>query len=494
MPLSDKDLYEFFRLDPVVDLDTRVGVLHEFLKQNDRKMSQRGMTLGRLYALYTHAHAGGYHKTAFYRHYKLWKRRVSPSMHMVHIAGDKMYVDYTGVRLRALDVSTGELADVEVFVAILGASQMTYVEAVSSQKVEDFIACCENALHYFGGAPRAVVPDNLKSAVIKSNRYEPKLNQNFEGFADHYGMTVLPARAYRPKDKALVEGAVKIAYNKIFTALPQETEMTLAALNRAIGDLLMQHNTALFQGRDHSRMDLFLETEQQTLQVLPEHRYEMRSALQATAMKNGHICLSVDKHYYSVPYHYIGKKMRVLYSASSVEIFYKYDPVAKHVRSRRQYGYTTDDTHMASQHKAMTDWNPDFFLDKARIVGPDVESYIVNVLLKKVHPEQSYKTCNGILSFAHRVGHERLRKACARADAFGIYSYRIIEDILHRHLEDSEPESEHLMMPMHDNIRGSSYYAEHGALAGGNEGDDEDVPDDTTEDDDGSPTTGDDDE
>jgi len=187
MPLSDKELYEFFRLDPVVDLDTRVGVLHEFLKQNDRKMSQRGMTLGRLYAIYTHVHAGGYHKTAFYRHYHQWKRRVSPSMHMVHIAGDKMYVDYTGVRLRALDVSTGELADVEVFVAILGASQMTYVEAVASQRVEDFIACCENALHYFGGAPRAVVPDNLKSAVIKSNRYEPRHNQNFAGFADHYG-------------------------------------------------------------------------------------------------------------------------------------------------------------------------------------------------------------------------------------------------------------------------------------------------------------------
>lgn len=197
--LSDKELHEFFRLEPVIDLDERIKMLYEFLKEHDKKLLQRGMTLGRLYAQYAHDHEQGLRRAAFYRHYRLWKRRASPSMRIVHIAGDKMYVDYTGARLQAMDVSTGQVVDVEVFVAILGASQMTYVEAVASQKVDDFIACCENALHFFGGAPRAVVPDNLKSAVTKSNRYEPKINQNFEGFSDHYGMTVLPARAYKPQ-------------------------------------------------------------------------------------------------------------------------------------------------------------------------------------------------------------------------------------------------------------------------------------------------------
>lgn len=143
--LSDKELHEFFRLEPIVQLDDRTQKLYEFLKENDKKLSQRGMTLGRLYTHYARDVSGGYHTTAFYKHYRLWKRRASPSMRMVHIAGDKMYVDYTGVKLQAVDVSTGEVADMEVFVAILGASQMTYVEAVASQKVEDFISCCERA-------------------------------------------------------------------------------------------------------------------------------------------------------------------------------------------------------------------------------------------------------------------------------------------------------------------------------------------------------------
>lgn len=487
--LSDKELHEFFRLEPVIELETRLKVLYEFFKENDKKLSQRGMTLGRLFTHYTRDHEDGYHTTAFYKHYRLWKRRASPSMRMVHIAGDKMYVDYTGVRLRAVDVSTGKIEDVEVFVAILGASQLTYVEAVASQKVEDFIGCCERALHFFGGAPRAVVPDNLKSAVIKSNRYEPKINKNFEGFADHYGMTVLPARAYKPKDKALVEGAVKIAYNKIFAALPHEQVLPLTELNAAIRELLDAHNNAQLQGRDYSRMDVFLETEQPALQPLPALRYEMRSAIQATAMKNGHICLSADKHYYSVPYAYIGKKMRVLYSVSFVEIFYKYDLVAAHARSRRQHGYTTDETHMASQHKALTEWSPEFFLKKARLIGPDVESYIENVLMKKTHPEQTYKTCNGILSFAHRIGHERLSKACKRAESFQTYTYRFIESILKKGLEVDEPESEQLTMPKHKNIRGKEYYSATDA-----DGVDDESTDDDDVNDDESPTIGDDDE
>lgn len=334
-----------------------------------------------------------------------------------------------------------------------------------------------------------MVPDNLKSAVIKSNRYEPQFNRNFECFADHYGMTVLPARAYRPKDKALVEGAVKIAYNKIFAALPQEAVVPLVELNAAIRELLDAHNDALFQGRSYSRTDLFLETERRALQPLPALRYEMRSMVHATAMKNGHICLSADKHYYSVPYEFIGKKMRVLYSVSYVEIFYKYDLVATHARSRRQHGYTTDEKHMASQHKALTDWSPEFFLAKARLIGPDVENYIENVLMKKTHPEQTYKSCNGILSFANRVGHERLCKACKRAHAFQLYTYRTIEDILKRGLEVDEPETEQLTMPEHDNIRGKEYYSstETDALP-------DDSTDDNDDDDDDSPTVGDDDE
>jgi transposase len=457
--LSDRDLDELFCKEPVQIADERVVTLHAFFKNNDKRLHQRGFTLLRLWETYQTEYKEGFSRTAFYQHYNLWSRRAKPSMHMVHKAGDKIFVDFTGEKLHIVDEQSGELKAVEVFVAILGASQLTYVEAVESQRVEDFISCCENALHYFGGSPNAIVPDNLKSAVIRTNRYEPRLNENFEAFADHYGMSVLPARVYRPKDKALVEGAVKITYIRIFASLPEKIPASISDLNAQILTLLETHNTTSFKGRSYSRREQFDEMERTTLQPLPQNRYELRRSLHATAIKNGHVCLSVDKHYYSVPFGYISKKVRILYSKSLVEVFYKYELIATHPRLRSAHNYTTDPVHMATQHKVMSEWNPDYFMAQARAIGIDVEYYISQVLMKKQHPEQAYKSCQGILSFAKRVGHERLIKACQRGHAYGIYHFRAIEDILKKGLDlfDTDPE-EQRPMPNHENIRGENYY------------------------------------
>ena len=457
--LSDKDLDELFCKEPEPVLDERLSPLHDFFTTQEKRLRQRGMTLLRLWEEYHVQHPDGFKVTAFYRHYNLWKKRAHPSMHMDHKAGDKVFVDYTGENLQVVDPQSGEVKSMEVFVAILGASQLTYVEAVESQRVEDFIGCCENALRYFGGAPNAIVPDNLKSAVIKSNRYEPNLNENFEAFADYYGMAILPARAYKPKDKALVEGAVKIAYMRIFASLPQELATSLEQLNATIRTLQEAHNRTSFKGRNYSRQEQFDEVERSTLHPLPEKPFELRNSSMATVMKNGHVCLGADKHYYSVPYGYISKKVRLLYSKSSVEIFYRYERIASHQRVRSAHNYTTDPTHMATQHQALAEWNPDYFLAQARNIGKDVEFYIAQVLRKKPHPEQAYKSCQGILSFGKRVGHQRLIKACQRAHAYGLYHFRAIEDILHRGLDlfDLE-EDRQLPMPSHENIRGKEYY------------------------------------
>jgi transposase len=457
--LSDKDLDELFCKEPEEIADERVAALHIFFKENEKRLQQRGVTVLRLWELYKRDYVGGFSRTTFYHHYNLWRRRAKPSMHMQHKAGDKTFVDYTGEKLHILDELTGEIKPVEVFVAILGASQLTYVEAVESQKVEDLIGSCENGFHYFGGSTNAIVPDNLKSAVTKTNRYEPKLNENFEAFADHYNMTVLPARAYRPKDKALVEGAVKITYIRIFASLPEKMPTSLKELNEQIRVLLEIHNNTCFKGRNYSRRQQFEEMEKKTLQPLPQNRYELRRSLHATAMKNGHVCLSVDKHYYSIPFAYISKKVRILYSKSLVEIFYKYELIATHDRVRSAHNYTTAAMHMATQHRILAEWNPDYFLALARAIGTDVEYYIGQVLMKKQHPEQAYKSCQGILSFAKRVGHERLIKACARAHAYGIYHFRAIEEILKKGLDLFDAENdEQQTMPKHDNIRGENYY------------------------------------
>lgn len=456
--LNDKELNDLFNKEPVRAPKEQLEQLYAYFAANEKRLRQRGMTILKLWLEYYFQYPGGYTRSRFYHFYSKWKQRSKPVMHMEHKAGDKVFVDFAGEKLTVVDEQTGEIKAAEVFVAILGASQLTYVEAVESQQTEDFISACENALHYFGGAPNAVVPDNLKSAVIKSSRYEPKLNENFEAFADHYSMAVLPARAYKPRDKALVEGAVKIVYNRIYTNLPAEPAASLQILNTLIVPLLDQHNSSSFTDRPYSRREQFEEMEKPALQSLPEKRFELRRSMVVTVMKNGHVCLSVDKHYYSVPYAYIGRKVRLLYAKSSVEVFYKYELIASHKRIRSPHNYTTDPSHLATQHQYMAEWNPDYFLSQARTIHPDVEFFIHQVLIRKQHPEQAYKSCQGILSFAKRAGHERLIKACQRAHEYGFYHYKAIENILNNKLEVCEPEQEHSAMPAHENIRGEEYY------------------------------------
>jgi len=413
-----------------------------------------------LWEAYRKEFPDGFQYTQFCFYYNQWKARVNPTMHLDHKAGDKLYVDFAGEKLTITDKESGEIIEVEVFVAILGASQLTYVEAVLSQQKEDFIAACEDALHYYGGVPAAIVPDNLKAAVTKSNRYEPTLNETFADFADHYATTILPARAYRPRDKALVEGAVKIVYSRIYAPIRNATYHTLAELNTAIKEALEVHNSQLLKGRNYSRRLQFEEVERATLSPLPALRYEFKKQHQATVMKNGHVCLGVDKHYYSVPYRFIGRKVKILYSRSSIEVYYHYERIAMHKRIKSPYSYTTDDDHMASTHRFVTEWTPDKFLSWGASIHEDVRLYILKILDRKQHPEQAYKSCVGILSLAKKAGNERLATACRRALGYGIHNYKTIQQILENKMDNYEESvfADELPMPNHDNIRGEDYY------------------------------------
>ena len=381
-------------------------------------------------------------------------------MHIEHKACDKLYVDFAGDKLSIIDQQTGEIKQVEVFVAILGASQLTYVEAVMTQQKEDFIAACENTLHYCGGVPAAIVPDNLKSAVTKSSKYEPTLNETFADFAEHYSTTILPARAYRPRDKALVENAVRIIYSRIYVKIKKGTYHSLEELNTAIRVELELHNNAHLRGRNYSRRQQFDEVEKNILMPLPPLRYEMKKYQYATVAKNGHVGLGTDKHYYSVPYKFIGKKVKILFSRHSVEIYYNYERIALHNRTKSPYQYTTEKEHLASTHRFVSEWTPERFISWSEGIHEDVKLYILKILDRKQHPEQAYKSCVGILSFAKKVGNDRLIKACQRALGYGAYNYKTIQNILERELDlgDAPEETDQLKMPFHDNIRGENYY------------------------------------
>ena len=226
-----------------------------------RRLRRKGMTRLKLYEEYASTRPGCYSLSTFSRVMQLYIAQTHPIAHLEHKAGDKMYVDYAGDRLEIVDRDSGEAFPVEVFVAILPCSQLTYVEAVMSQRKEDFIRCCENALHFYGGAPAAIVPDNLKAAVKKASRYEAELNEDYAAFAEHHGCAVIPARVRKPRDKALVEGAVKLIYRSIYPAVRERIHHDLASLNATIRTALELHNNARMSGRTYSRRDQFEELE-----------------------------------------------------------------------------------------------------------------------------------------------------------------------------------------------------------------------------------------
>jgi transposase len=457
--LDDIGLEKIFVKKPVKTPSDKLKKLHAFFPYMDKQLKKTGVTKMMMWKEYLKKHPDGFMSSQFCDYYMRWSKQSNPVMHMNHKAGDKMFVDYAGKTLKIVDKQTGEVTDLQFFVAVLGSSQYTYAEASMSQNKEDFVSSVENALHYFNGVPAAIVPDNLKSAVTKSNRYEPILNETFLDFAEHYNTTVLPARAYKPRDKSLAEGAVKILYTRIYSVINKNTYYSLKELNRAVWQELERHNNAKFSGRAYSRKDLFDEIERGELAPLPLTRYEIKQQSFVTVMQNGHVCLGADKHYYSVPYQYIRKKVKILYSSSQVEVYYKYNRIAIHKRIKRPYSYTTTPDHMASTHKFITEWTPQRFINWAESIDENTKQLIINILDKKQHPEQAYKSCMGVLSLEKKVGKKRLANACKRALEYDIHNYKIVKNILEKGLDhNQEDQSNPDHIPSHNNIRGNNYY------------------------------------
>lgn len=437
----------------------RLKTLEQYFPYFDKELRRTGVTRLLLWQEYITKHPDGLKLSQFNYWYREWCLAVSPVMHFNHKAGDKLFIDYTGKKLYLVDEHSGELKAVEVFVCVLGSSQMTYAQASHTQQKEDFILAIENALWFYGGVPRALVTDNLKAAVKKSSKYEPILNETFADFAEYYQTSILPTRAYRPRDKAIVENSVRIIYTRVFAKLRNKTFHSIDKLNEEIKILLEAHNNTSFRGRTYSRKLLFEQTDSPALMPLPQNRYELKQYTNGTVHKNSHVYLSKDKHYYSVPFKYIGNKARIIYSRSLVQIYVKQKYVAEHVRNQQPYTYITNKEHMPSHHRFVSEWSSDKFIKWAAYIGENCRIYIIKILDKKQHPEQSYKSCAGILHMAKKVGNKRLDNACKRALEYKAYNYKTIQKILEKGWDNIlDIEENKTDIPQHINIRGRDYY------------------------------------
>ena len=460
LQMSDYEAEKLF-YEPKEKPTGRYADLEKMFPYFEKELKRTGVTRVLLWGEYLQKYPNGYAYSQFCEHLYRWLKTSKAVMHFEHEPGDKLFIDYAGKKLHVIDRKTGEIRPVEVYVSVLGYSQMTYAEATESQKKEDFIASTQNALHFFGGVPKVLIPDNLKSAVTKANKYEADLNQSFADFANHYNTAVLPTRSLKPRDKALVEKHVSIIYNRIYAPLRDEIFFSLEELNEAIAELLDKHNNTYFQQEKISRKEKFEQTEKNKLKPLSSERFEIKYYKYATVMKNCHIQLREDKHYYSVPHRYIGKKVKLVYSASNVSIFLNHERIALHRRSLRNFAYSTIKEHLPSSHQFVADWNPGKFIGWASNISPKVETYIKKIIESKVYPEQAYRSCVGILSFARKTSNDRLIKAVERASHYGVYNYKTIKNIIEGKLDTlTEPEESDLQkeLPFHENIRGADSY------------------------------------
>ena len=436
--------------------------LKDLLPTLEKESKAIGATILELWKHYKQIYPNGYGYTQFKKYLNKWKQKPVVSMHMQHKFGDKLFIDYAGKKLEIIDKQTGEIKKVEVFVAVLGASQYTYVEATYTQQQEDFISSLCNCLEFIKGVPQAIVPDNLKQAVDKSNKYEPNINKQLRAFACHYNTSILPTRTYKPQDKSLVEISVRLAYQRIYFHLRDQLFFSLEELNAAIKKLLQENlNERNFQNRDYSRQSLFIQQEQAFLQPLPESKYQIRYFHKATVQKTYHIYFNKDKNYYSVPYIYAGKEVSIQYNRSLIEIYYNHQRIAVHRRSNKEGDYTTVDDHMPERHQYVNSWSVEYFTDWGKQQDERVYHFIKKLFEQAPHPEHAYKSCMGIQSLKRQYGLKRLVKACQRAMEFNQYKYKILENILRKGVDkqiELNFDEDNTKLPDHDNVRGEDYY------------------------------------
>ena len=427
--------------------------------QIHQELKRKGVTLQLLWAEYVARHEErAYRYSRFCELYRQWRAKQKRSMRQQHRAGEKAFIDYCGPTVEVVDRHTGEVRNAQVFVGVLGASSYTYAEATRTQSLPDWIGSHQRMLRFFGGVPERLVPDNLKAAVTQASRYAPKINDTYAELAAHYGTAVLPARPYKPKDKAKAEVAVQVVERWILARLRHRTFFSLAELNTAIAELLPELNQRPFQGRSESRQDLYEALDRPALRPLPADGYEYAEWRRAKPGIDYHV--EVDKRFYSIPHALVGQVLDLRITATCVEVMHKGKRVASHAR-HGQGRYSTETAHMPKSHQAHREWSPGRFMNWAADMGPCTAQVVKQQLEGRPHPEHGYRACLGLLNLAKRYEGARLEKACERALAIRSASYQSVSSILKQGLDRLPPEDEtgaQEERPLHGNVRGAGYY------------------------------------
>ena len=418
-------------------------------------LKKPGVTLMILWEEYRAVHPAGYGYSRFCELFRSFERRLSPTMRQEHVAGDKVFVDYSGKKLSIVDPVAGEVREAEIFVAVLGASGFTYAQTTWTQSLPDWIGAHGRMFAYFGGVPRLIVPDNLKSGVNHASFYDPEINRSYAMMASHYGVGILPARPRRPKDKAKVENGVRFAQSCILGRLRRQTFFSLAEANAAIAAALDRINDHVMRRLGVSRRHLFETVERPALGSLPAQDYEFAEWRMARVATDYHV--EFKSFFYSVPHDLIRQQVDIRATDRTIEIFHRGKRVAVH---QRRYGgrrYGTHPEHMPSSHRRYAQWTPDRFRQWAASIGPETEGLIIAVLANRPHPEQGFRTCLGILRLYRDLNRERAEVISARAIEIGGLTCKSVAALIANH-RSPQPATAPGAIIDHANLRGSGYF------------------------------------
>lgn len=426
------------------------------------ELKRTGVTRHLLWQEYRQQYPDGYGYSQFCDLLTRHSSVTDTSMHFEHPPGQMMMIDFAGDKLSYTDRQTAEVVYCPVLVCVLPYSSYSYVIALPDASLPQLVKALNGCLQYFGGVPVSLKTDNMKQMVSKSCRYEPVFTDMIQQWALHNNISLLAARVGKPKDKATVEGAVKLAYQRIYAPMRDKVYFSLEELNVAAAQQLALHNGRPMYRKEHSRQQLFTEQEQPLLQPLPDHPYILKHSAEAKVQRNYHIVLGEDWHYYSVPCSYIGKTVKAIYDTDIVEIYYAHQRIALHKRSYKHHGYTTCKDHMPEAHrKYQQGWDPDYFRRQAAAIGSATGQYVDKLLQSRQFSEQAYLACRGLLRLGKTYGHGRLEAACNRALQGDTYAYRIINNILANNLDQQKLPGDNntsFQLPLHDNLRGQTAF------------------------------------
>jgi len=458
---SDHNLAASLQDDPLPRNTERHARLLLHFTYAEVELKKDGVTRQLLWVEYKEAEEAGYNYSQYCYHLNEYLRHKEVVMHLEHKAGEVVMVDFAGKKLSYVDAHTGEVIRCQVFVSVLPCSGLTYCLAVRSQQTADFADCINGMLVYYGGVPQTILVDNLRTAVTRPNRYEPVFTELCYQMGEHYATCFSATRPYKPRDKAMVERMVNIVYQNIYAPLRKEVFHSLAELNLAIRAYLDKLNIKPYKGSAYSRRDLFGQHESATLSPLPGEIFRHKKVVYSTVQRNYHIQLSENHHYYSVPYTYVGKKVKVLYDSKTVEVYFEQDRIAVHQRMNSGSAYHTIGDHMPVHHqkaKHYAGWSEEELLERAFRVGDSTREVAKQILSSSIYPQQNFKACHGMILLQKKYGSLRLEAACKRALTGVRTNYTMIRTILEKGLDKQAELFELSSIPHHENIRGPEQY------------------------------------